>query len=301
MSTTVSVVVPSFDRPEPLQRCLDALARHHGVGRPVEVVVVDDGSPDPVSLDPSRWARAFDLSIVRQDNAGPAAARNRGVDTARGEIVAFTDDDCLPAPDWLARLVAALESEPGALVGGSTWNGLTGDTRAQASQAIVDLVYEHFNADAADSRFLASNNLACRRADFERVGGFDEGFAVPGAEDRDLCDRWRSQIGPLSWIRDARVEHRHHQSLPQFLALHHRYGRGAWIYQSLRRERGTGRIGDDLGFHHGLPRRAMARLSALPPGQRLRVAGLLVAWQAANASGFLREGLAAKLGEGRRP
>jgi len=287
----VSVVVPTFDRPEALRACLEAIARHERTTAPVEVVVVDDGSPSPVVLDPSQWSRAFELRVLRQANAGPAAARNRGVAEARGDVIAFTDDDCRPESGWLAALVAALGHRPSALVGGSTWNGLPRNRPAQASQVIHDLVYEHFNRDPEDARFLASNNLACRRSEFAEVGGFDADFAVPGAEDRDLCDRWRASGRPLAWVREARVEHRHPQSLRQFVSLHHRYGRGAWTYQSRRRARGTGSASDDLGFHRGLLRRAAARLAALSAGDRVAVAGLLAAWQIANTAGYLHGAL----------
>ena len=88
---------------------------------------------------------------------GRAGARNRGLAEAVGEWIAFTDDDTLPQPDWLAHLVAALERNPAALVGGKTVNGLPDDLFAEASMLVLDLAYEHFNRDAGNAAFFASN------------------------------------------------------------------------------------------------------------------------------------------------
>ena len=69
-----------------------------------EVVVVYEGSPDPVTTDATPVADVFELRIIRQQNAGPTAARNLGAQQARGEILAFTDDDRLPRPDWISTI-----------------------------------------------------------------------------------------------------------------------------------------------------------------------------------------------------
>jgi GT2 family glycosyltransferase len=178
---------------------------------------------------------------------------------ARGEFIAFTDDDCLPEPALLETLLRAARDRPNALVGGTTVNGLTGDFFASTSQLIVDLVYEHFNADPDDGYFLTSNNVLCSRERFLELGGFDESFPRAGAEDRDFCDRWRMRGWPIVWRPEARVEHRHGQSFRQFVDLYVRYGRGAYRYQAIRKKRGSGTMREDLGFHRTLPRRVWRR------------------------------------------
>ncbi|MDP1850369.1 MAG: glycosyltransferase, partial [Solirubrobacteraceae bacterium] len=94
----ISVVVPTRDRPEALARCLAALARQRGADE-LEIVVVDDSD--------GGGAAAPGARVVHGGARGPAAARNLGVRAARGAIVCFTDDDCVPAPDWAQRLAAA--------------------------------------------------------------------------------------------------------------------------------------------------------------------------------------------------
>src|SRR5829696_2774790 len=103
----ISVIVPTHDRPESLQRCLDALAVQSALNN-LEVIVVDDGSTAPQAVGEIVERHAF-ARVIRHDKSGPARSRNAGVTSARGRFVCFTDDDCEPTPLWAARLVSALE------------------------------------------------------------------------------------------------------------------------------------------------------------------------------------------------
>ena len=301
----VTVVVPSYGRPQRLRECLDALAGQ-ALADAWEAVVVDDGSPTPLGGMAAEFGGRIDLRVIRQENSGPSAARNRGVAEARGGLIAFTDDDCRPEPDWLATLVQASRERPAALVGGTTVNGLPDEVCASASQLIVDLVYEHFNADHENAYFLASNNILCPRERFLEIGGFSESFPRAGAEDRDFCDRWRMAGWPIVWRPAARVEHRHSQTLRKFIDLHVRYGRGAYRYQAMRRQRGSGTLREDLGFHGTLPRRVWRRLGRLAGPEsgscglcrRLQLGASLGLWQVANAAGFAAEAVVAKMARG---
>ena len=283
---SISVIIPTRNRPRAVESCLDALAAQTLPAESFEVIVVDDGSEPPLTLDPKRWAAKFHLKLLHQPNTGPAGARNRGVTEARGEFLAFTDDDCLPTPTWLEKLIAALRKNPEALVGGSTFNGLKGDIFAETSQLIVTLVYEHFNRDSENAYFFASNNIAVGRDRYLASGGFDADFDSPAAEDREFCDRWRMQNRPLIWEKAARIEHRHAQSLGGFIRLHWRYGQGAFLYQAKRKARASGAMAEDLGFHRSLPKAVWAALSDHSLGRRLQLLSALMLWQLANAMGF---------------
>jgi len=293
----LTVVIPTYARPRQLTACLAALVGQR-LEVPWEVVVVDDGSPEPLDSIAEAFHGRLDLRIERQANAGPARARNRGVAVARGRFIAFTDDDCLPEPDWLGALLRREALTPGAMVGGTTNNGLDGDLFASASQLIVDLVYDHFNADPSQATFLTSNNILCSRERFEAIGGFDVTFPRAGAEDRDFCDRWKTAGWPLAWEPAARIEHRHAQNLRKFIDLHFRYGRGAYLYHRRRLERGSGGIGRDIGFHASiLPRLRALRGDRRVAGRALAILATFGIWQGANAAGFAREAL---LGSRRR-
>lgn len=283
---SASVVIPSV-RPQALVCCLDALSRQTLPPGSFEVIVVDDGSEPPLALDTSRWAEKFSLKVVRQKSSGPSSARNRGVAEACGHFVAFTDDDCLPEPAWLETLVAEVEEFPSALCGTVTVNGLPRNLWSATSQYIIDLVYAHFNARPDDAYFLASNNIACRREKFLELGGFDTGFSKAGAEDREFCDRWRMSGNPIHLVPQPLLQHRHFQTFAKFLDIHYRYGRGAFVYQSKRRIRGSGTMKEDMRFHRALPG------LILGSGQKgegiFRRIGVFIGlgiWQLVNATGF---------------
>lgn len=287
--TAVTVVVPTYGRPRQLKACLEALTAQT-LTEPWEVVVVDDGGPHPVEHEVGTLVADREWRLIRQSNSGPSSARNRGAAEARGDFLAFTDDDCRPEPAWLESLLRVARGRWRALCGGTTFNGLTDDFFASTSQMIVDLVYEHFNSDAANAYFLASNNILCPRDLFLEIGGFDESFSKAGAEDRDFCDRWRMRGWPIVWHPEARVEHRHSQTFRQFLDLYIRYGRGAYRYQAIRKERGSGTMRDDLGFHKTLPRRVWGRLRQQGRiGSSVAIMAALGAWQLANTAGFVME------------
>ena len=286
-----SVVIPTCGRPRQLLDCLEALAAQT-LADAWEVIVVDDGSVPPIDFAALDFGDRLRLHGIRQPNTGPAGARNSGVQAARGEWIAFTDDDCRPEPEWLETLVEAARRRPGALVGGTTFNGLPEHVFSATSQFIIDLVYEHFNTDPDDAYFVTSNNMLCPRDGYLALGGFDPTFPRAGAEDRDFCDRWRAACRPIVWRPAARIEHRHPQTLRTFLDIHFRYGCGAYTYQAKRRDRGSGSMRDDLGFHRSLLGRVGTWL--LAPGSVRRKAGTvagLAIWQLANAAGFASEAL----------
>ena len=283
----VSIVVPTRNRPESLACCLNALATQTLPAGSFEVIVIDDGSEPPVHLDPAKWSSKMQLRLIRQENTGPAGARNRGAAEAVGQLLAFTDDDCLPTPTWLETLVAALSKHPEALVGGSTFNGLQENLFSETSQFILDLVYEHFNQEPENAYFFASNTIAVRRDLCRAFGGFDSEFGFPAGEDRDFCDRWRSMSKPLVWEKRAVVEHRHPQGLADFCRVYRRYGEGAYLYALKRRKRGSGTMAHDLAFHRSWPARSMGKLARYPVNRRIRILGNLVLWQVMNAWGFV--------------
>jgi glycosyltransferase involved in cell wall biosynthesis len=282
----VSVVVPSFRRPERIRACVQALAEQDLPGEPYEVVVVDDGSPEPLAPHLADLAGRVPLTVHRQPNAGPAAARNTGAGLARGALLAFTDDDCAPDPGWLRALLAAHRAHPEALLGGRIVNVLADDLFAEASQQLVGALYAWYDDDHR-SRFFASNNLAAPRERLVALGAFDTGFPQPGGEDRELCERWAAAGLPLREVPDAVVRHAHGMDLRGFLRQHTNYGRGAY---QLHRKRlaGTGdgvRV-ESARFYAHLLRHPFR---SLPAGRAAAASALIAAAQVANAAGFLAE------------
>lgn len=120
----ISIVVPTFDRPAALSRCLDGIAATAGAGMDLEVVVVNDGGEPPSRAVIERLRGRLDVRVIERRRAGPAAACNAGAESARGTVVAFLDDDCVPQQGWLAALAVRCAAEPDAAIGGRTVNAL---------------------------------------------------------------------------------------------------------------------------------------------------------------------------------
>jgi glycosyltransferase involved in cell wall biosynthesis len=232
-----SIVVPAHNRPIRLGQCLQAIGNLAYPVTRYEVIVVDDGSEESVEPVIVPFLGRLNLTLLRQSNSGPAGARNAGAAAARGRYVAFTDDDCQPDPGWLGALAGRLTANPGCAAGGKTINGLAGNLFSSASQVLIDYLYRHWNRDSDDALFIASNNLAFPRARFAEIRGFDANFPLAAAEDRELCERWRSRGGRLVFAPDAIVNHFHALNLKTFLVQHFNYGRGALMFRDIRRRR----------------------------------------------------------------
>jgi glycosyltransferase involved in cell wall biosynthesis len=198
MTTRVSVVVPTCNRPALLERCLAALEAQDFDPSAFEVIVADDAaSPETEQQVRTSAARASCrvryLPISRTH--GPAAARNAGWRLAEGEIVAFTDDDCLPDPSWLSTGVAAFESGVAAVSG----------------RVIVPIPdpptdYERDAAGLERSEFVTANCF-CRLEVLDAVGGFDERFLSAWREDSDLHFKIIATGGRIARAPDAVVVH----------------------------------------------------------------------------------------------
>lgn len=188
------MVVPTCDRPETLRVVMDRLTP--GAQRldaaQYEIIVSDDGRRIPAAqtLGASHpWAR-----VVQGPRQGPAANRNAGAATARGDWIAFTDDDTEPSANWLAAFVAAIVPGVDIYEGRTTCDGGFGSPMYQAP------VNE-------TGGWLWSCNFLISASAFRSVAGFDEAFRFPNAEDQDLRDRLRTAGFKTVFVRDALVNH----------------------------------------------------------------------------------------------
>jgi glycosyltransferase involved in cell wall biosynthesis len=282
----ISVIIPTYNRPALLAQCLKSITALEYPRERFEVIVVDDGStvsPEAAFADCPADLNAL---LLGQHHAGPSVARNSGAARARGELLAFTDDDCQPQPDWLRALAARFSTAPDQAIGGRTFNLLTRSLYSSASQLLHDCVYAYFNAAPDDARFLAANNLALPARLFETVGGFEP--SLWASEDRELCDRWRARGLPLVYAPEVVVGHAHQLSLASFWQQHYRYGRSTFAFHRLRARRRLGRFEAQPGFYWYL---LTSALRSSGRGRALSMAALLGLTQAAKAAGFLAEGL----------
>ena len=283
----VSVIVPTHRRPAALDACLGALTQQSVGTDRFDVVVVDDGTPEPLEGVLDRHSSSLRLTVHRQASSGPASARNAGVAHARGRLLAFTDDDCLPSANWLEALVGALRRWPGSIVGGRTVNALTANPYAEASQTLLAYLYADGSGRADGLTFVASSNLGVARGEFEAVGGFAVSFPSAAAEDRDLCDRWKALGRAVRYEPAAVVRHAHVMGLGGFVRQHVEYGRGARRLHRARARRGQSPLRiEPPGFYGRMLRYPFQHL---PARRAAPVACLIALSQAAAATGFLLE------------
>jgi glycosyltransferase involved in cell wall biosynthesis len=280
-----SIVVPTYNRPDYLRQCLQSLAQINYPRDRFEVIVVDDGSAQPMDVVVNPFQASLNLTLVRKANGGPARARNTGAALAQGQYLVFTDDDCQPVPHWLHALETELQHQPLALIGGHTTNALPDNVFSTASQVLIDYLYDYYNAHQSPS-FFASNNFAMTTEQFRQLGGFDTSFPLAAGEDREFCDRWLQHKLPMGYAAEMQVYHTHHLSLKRFWRQHFNYGRGAYCFHQAKAHRANGHVKVE-------PLRFYWRLLTYPLKQHQPkgglLSGLLLLSQVANAVGFLWE------------
>lgn len=200
----VSVLIPAFNAPQKLARCLEHLARQTYLASRREVIVIDNGSSP--SLRPV--VARFEGVIYEFEAAiGSYAARNRGIARARGEILAFTDADCLPAANWLEKGVLHLQSEPGCgLVGGRIVLTFQ-QPRAPNVWEMCDQLYMGFRQRAylKGNRFAVTANAFTFRHVLEEIGGFEASLKSGG--DVEWGNRVADANYRLTYAEDALIQH----------------------------------------------------------------------------------------------
>lgn len=209
-----SVIIPTYDRWKVLETCLQSvLSQQFPVSR-YEIIVVDDGSTDGTrEFLREQEGRGVLRAIYQPRNRGPAAARNAGARSATGEILAFTDSDCVVPTDWLTRMDALFTAQPEYAGVGGVQVPIQARTRverflsararleAQGATGVYLVTLERFVSPV-------TNNVAYQRDAFERLGGFSEVFRFPGGEDADLNWRLLELGGQL--LMDPTLPVRHH-------------------------------------------------------------------------------------------
>ncbi len=188
-----SVVIPTCQRNDLLAKCLEALApERQALDEPFEVIVTDDGSHETAE---AMIRQRFPWATWTQGpRRGPAANRNHGAAQATGQWLAFTDDDCIPTPGWLAAYARVLHPEIRVYEGRTTTDLPLKGPRYHAP------VNEH-------GGYLWSCNLLLAREVFERLGGFDEDFPYPHLEDVDVRLRLEAMGEQWDFVPEAEIFH----------------------------------------------------------------------------------------------
>ena len=232
----VSIVVPHRDDLRSLDRCLAALEAQTLPRDRFEIVVADNGSR--AGIEAVRAVAGSRGRVVEVATPGAGPARNGGVAAARGEILAFTDCDCLPEPGWLEAGLRALEPE--GIVGGRM-TVLVEDETALTGVEAFERVFAFDNEDyVRNKHFSVTANLFVRTADFARV----EGFRTDVSEDMEWCLRARDHGLRIVYAADAVVGHPARRTWPelrrkweriiaeQHMLVRERSGTAAWLLRT---------------------------------------------------------------------
>lgn len=269
----LSLIICTRNRAGPLGRCLDSVAQLQ-FDRSWEFVLVDNGSTDETRAVVEAWAAAAPMPVryVHEAVPGLSNARNAGLRAAQGEIIAFTDDDCYPAPDFLTRTMAAFDDPKLGFVSGRIMLHDPTDYPATINESTVPL---RFPA----GRYLAPGaikgaNLSFRRVALDQANWFDPQFgsgALFPSEDIDTAARvarcgWDGAYDPA-----IVVSHHHGRKAADIGSLHKAYaiGRGAYHMKLLVADRA---LGEAFTGWKGIVRRTLAQ----PGDLRWELAG---AWR----------------------
>jgi GT2 family glycosyltransferase len=283
---TVSVVIPTFHRPDALQKTLAALMDIDYPSDLYEVIVVDDGADDQAREVVEEFGRETpNVRYLRQDHAGVASARNRGAEAAKGDLLVFLDDDMVVRPDHIRRHVENQARFGDAMVNGH-WEfapNLLADLerspfgrfRIEIEDWVQDgIEKEPISGDLLRPAGVTACNLGVRAHTFARLGGFDESFPYAGCEDQDLSLRAREAGMPFIYDRSIDLLHQDRRlSLKEF-GERQRRGATTHVFLAARhpavgessqmlRENGPLRRGEPLKVS---AKKVVKRLLATPAG-----------------------------------
>lgn len=190
----ISIIVPTHNRMDSmmdLANALDNLDYHD-----YEIIVVCDSCKDETHLNLMKnYGEKDNWTILEVEKAGPAKARNTGARIAKGEILAFTDDDCIPDANWLKVIQEQLASDD--VVG---LEGLTYTNKKE----VTPLTHQIENLDGNPA--VPTCNVAFRKSVFQELNGFDETFPFAHNEDADFAWRMR-EIGKIIFVKEMKVCH----------------------------------------------------------------------------------------------
>jgi glycosyltransferase involved in cell wall biosynthesis len=206
---SVSVVITAYEHAQYIREAVNSVVAQ--TLKPLEIIVIDDGSPDDTGAVLEPLIRAGAIRYLRQENRGQAAARNRGAALASGRYLAFLDDDDAWLPDALEWRVAELEADPGLTVvfgdcvdfDAPTQNGASGATHPASARRV-----EWLNLFSA-CPMVSPGQAVIRRDAFEAAGGFDT--SIWGADDWDLWFRML-RVRPARHLGRATLRYRSHAS-----------------------------------------------------------------------------------------
>ena len=228
----VSVIVPFYNAAETIERCINALLAQNYPADNYEVILVDNNSTDNTAQIVKKYPR---IKLLTENKQGSYAARNRGVAESKGGIIAFTDSDCVPAPEWLNRILESFDSSQVGIVQGG---------RIYASECSALTLLEAYESERVNYMFSSTydglyygytNNMAVRREIFYQCGPFED---VARGGDSIFVSRailmYSSEV--VRYVPDAAIRHLEITSVRKYLSKKFLYGKSFQQTYSLRKQ-----------------------------------------------------------------
>lgn len=215
--TPASIIIPTYNGAARIVHCLDALGPQIA-GTCIEVLVVDDGSKDNTAAVAGRYSF---VRVIRQQNAGPAAARNRGAQEAQGRILLFTDDDCVPMHNWIDTMLTSFRDPE--VVGAK---GIYRTRQTSIAARFVQTEYEdkyRLMANQPSIDFVDTYSAGFVRERFLEMGGYDQSFPVACAEDIELSYRMSARGWKMVFVPEAIVYHTHPATFSTYLKKKYKF------------------------------------------------------------------------------
>jgi len=243
----VSVIVCAYNAQRTMDQCLDSLEKLNYPN--YEVIIVNDGSTDATR----EICEHYDsVRLINQENKGLSAARNVGLSASTGDIIAYTDSDCMADPDWLTYLVARFQSSTFGAVGGPNLSP-PDDSLVPSCVAVSPGAPTHVLLDDEVAEHIPGCNMAFRREALEATSGFDPVFRAAG-DDVDLCWRLQNKGYKIGFCPAAVVWHFRRNTIRDYLKQQRGYGKAETLlffkhpsrFNVLGQSRWFGRIYGDL-------------------------------------------------------
>jgi glycosyltransferase involved in cell wall biosynthesis len=213
----VSVVIPAYNDERTISEAVaHSLSQTKG-NLQVEVIVVDDGCTDNTAA----VAESAGAIVIRQQNAGPAAARNRGWQSATARFICFTDSDCIPTAGWLENLLDGFtDSHIGAVAGSYD----IANPGSWLARWVYQEIMERHKRMPPFVRAFGSYNVAIPRHVLQATGGFNPLYRRASGEDNDLSYRIIKKGYRIAFRPQAKVAHYHPERLWPYLMQQYRHG-----------------------------------------------------------------------------
>src|SRR3989344_4403803 len=205
-----SVIIPAYNEEKTIGKTLESLREQKF--RDFEIIVVDDGSKDGTA----EIAKKNGAKVIKQKNAGPAAARNNGAESAKGEIIIFIDADCVADERWLEHMLKPFSDKDVAGVQGA-YKSDQKSLVARFTQLDIEDRYNRLDRKADSLDWIGSYSAAYRKKIFIELGGFDKDFPTGPGEDPEFSFKVSRKGYKLVFKRNAIVYHFHETSLLKYL------------------------------------------------------------------------------------